>query len=278
MEASTLDRLKPSQARALALAVAAAIGWVDLATGYEIRVFPLYFLPVALTAWRLGWLDAVGLAALSAGVWGWANWRGEEMAHPVWVWGLNLVVQLLAFLTVAGLIVRLRRSLDTERRLSRVDPLTGLLNTRAFLEQGKALAAGSARAGRPLTLAYLDLDHFKAVNDRHGHAEGDRVLALTAEHLKRSLRAGDLVARLGGDEFALLLPDADEKTAQILLERLRSGLNTEMRRLDRPVSISVGALTFSRAPMDLNQAVTSADALMYRAKAAGRDRVYVERA
>lgn len=163
--------------------------------------------------------------------------------------------------------------LDTARaqRESRRDALTGLLNRRGFDE---ALAAGLPFVGhgQPLALLLIDLDHFKAVNDRDGHARGDEALVLLAQVLQRNCRAQDRAARLGGDEFALLgLMDAD--SALQVAGRLRQSLRAESqaRWPDRPaLTLSIGCAE-ARVPAAANTLLQRADAALYAVKAAGRD-------
>src|SRR5207253_7376812 len=139
-----------------------------------------------------------------------------------------------------------------ERLLARTDPLTGAANARTFYESVALEAERATRAGRPLTLAYLDLDNFKRLNDRLGHAAGDAALVDLVRMIRPGLRAPDVLARLGGDEFALLLPDTDAEGAVALLTRMQEALTREMARAGRPISASVGAVTFEKPLWDVD--------------------------
>ncbi|MBL8784879.1 MAG: GGDEF domain-containing protein [Deltaproteobacteria bacterium] len=253
-----------------------AIGAIDLATGVEVRVYPLYFAPIAWGAWRLGRATAVLLALLSTASWVVSNWQAGRSYQDHYIWPINTLAQLIAFGSVGLLVSELRRRLLTERDISRRDPLTSLYNSRAFSELGQRIIAMARRTSRPLTFAYIDLDHFKLVNDRHGHLEGDRVLAEVAALLRRELREVDLVARLGGDEFAIVLVDCDDAGARVALERVRVRLNERMRAGGWPVTASIGAMTWRSAPVSIERAIGACDVLMYRAKTQGKDRVYLE--
>ena len=164
----------------------------------------------------------------------------------------------------------LDRIAHQERLLTeaRTDPLTGLLNRRALDERLEAELARQARAGGSVSLLLLDIDHFKQVNDRHGHAHGDVVLRGVADAMNEVARTGDVAGRIGGDEFALLVVDAGPEGATIAAERLVESM--------RPmgVTVSVGAATAdgeeARTVQSLLQA---ADQALYAAKHAGRDRV-----
>ena len=153
--------------------------------------------------------------------------------------------------------------------LLRQDALTGLSNRRAILTQLGGMVSGARRHGHPLSIAVLDLDHFKRINDRHGHKTGDRVLVAATEAIGAHLRAEDQFGRLGGEEFLVLLPDTDEHAATRVAEKLRDEVadaNTPV-----PVTVSIGVATWDgEAPEDLLQ---RADEALYAAKQAGRDRV-----
>ena len=267
--------LHPWAALLAAAALVGGIGVLDLLTGVDIRIYPLYFIPIALAArfgpGRTAWV----IPALSTIAWLSSNLAADAMGWAPSTWAINTGTQAIAFFTVGLLIRQVHEHLELERGLSRRDPLTQLPNHRAFHEQGQRMITGAARSGLPIALAYLDLDNFKLVNDRHGHAEGDRVLQRVAEVLRAELRVSDLPARLGGDEFAALLYDADPEGASASLERVHAELNRAMNAEGWPVTVSVGAVCFRRAPNELREAIEQADQLMYGAKRDGKNRVVI---
>ncbi len=167
------------------------------------------------------------------------------------------------------------RHLEDLARLAREDALTRLPNRRAFDEALSREVARAERSGVPLAAVVLDVDHFKRVNDAHGHAAGDAVLAAVAARASAALRAGDLFARLGGEEFGVLLPGADLAAAAEAAERIRAAVGGAPiaaggRSLVVTVSLGCAALDPGEAGWTL---VARADARLYAAKAAGRDRV-----
>lgn len=249
------------------------IGGFDFITGIELRVFPLYFVPISFLAWHAGRPGALMAAVLSAGAWEISNLlAGLQFSHSA-LWIGNTLVQAISFATVGLLIASLKDSLLRERGLSRTDPLTPLLNSRAFYEEAARVLSLCRRNGRPVTVVYVDLDNFKAVNDRLGHQAGDDLLRDVAASLQASTRPSDLCARLGGDEFVVLLPEADAQEASVVLQRLRLTLS-ETVTLDRnPVTCSIGAVTFLTVPDSLEDMVRSADSRMYAAKSEGRNRL-----
>ena len=143
------------------------------------------------------------------------------------------------------------------------DPLTGLANRRFILAQLGGMVSGARRHHRPLTAAVIDVDHFKAVNDTRGHAEGDRVLAGVARAMRSRLRAEDQLGRLGGEEFLTLLPDTGVETAGAALEKLRASV------AEVGVTVSIGWAAWEGEPGD--ELLQRADGALYEAKARGRD-------
>jgi two-component system, cell cycle response regulator len=153
--------------------------------------------------------------------------------------------------------------------LLREDALTGLSNRRAILTQLTGMVSAARRHGHPLSVAVLDLDHFKAINDTYGHKAGDQVLVATAQAMGRHLRAEDQLGRLGGEEFLVLLPDTGDEAAAAVAEKLRAEVATAPTPV--PVTVSIGVATWDgEAPEDL---LHRADEALYAAKQGGRDRV-----
>ena len=154
----------------------------------------------------------------------------------------------------------------TERAVR--DPLTGLANRALFEERLRAVLARDARSGESSGLLFLDLDGFKAVNDRHGHAVGDDVLRAVAERLSATVRPSDTVARLGGDEFVILVETASENALDALVQRLRSTVSAPLRlgTLNLTVGVSIGVALCQAGRSDPKSLLAQADARMYAAK------------
>ncbi|MBS1852939.1 MAG: diguanylate cyclase [Acidobacteria bacterium] len=167
----------------------------------------------------------------------------------------------------------LQQSLAKEKELSRMDSLTVLPNRRAFYEALDVERLRSRRYGRPLTLAYLDLDNFKQVNDAWGHAAGDELLVTVASTIRNTLRSTDFLARLGGDEFAVILPESDAFAAQAVLRKLQAALHAALER--RAVTVSIGAATFLNPQDSVEMMLTIADNTMYSVKKKGKNDVKV---
>lgn len=188
--------------------------------------------------------------------------------------------ELLAMTALVGLLASqwLQQRIE---QLASVDPLTGLLNRRSFQEAVDHEWRRSLRHGHALACLLVDIDHFKQINDRYGHAAGDQALQAAAALLRRQLRDADLSCRWGGEEFVCLLPETDEAAACAVAERLRAAVLAEARGTAAPraasVSIGVAALRVDGGA-DWDRLLQAADRAMYAAKQGGRNRVRVERA
>lgn len=262
-------------------------GWSNIGLALQIAVVCVALLwpaPQASRRWRL--IMAAPLAAVAVVT----VWRGVLGAfytdvyptlrtpHPV-----NLAATLLSNLTVVlnavGVLVAWREEAERAlQTLARTDPLTGLLNRRALEQAAAALIAQARRHGDPLCLLLIDLDAFKAINDRHGHAAGDQALLLTAESLQGTLRPGDLAGRWGGEEFCVLLARSGAEAGSAFDKRLRTALaQRASATLHFPLDFSTGLSVLEDeddfTADDLELMLQRADAALYRAKAAGRGRL-----
>ena len=174
-----------------------------------------------------------------------------------------------------------RRVFESQCELAEMahrDPLTGLGNRRDFMERGGAACQTARRYGRELCVLMIDIDHFKAVNDRYGHAAGDDVLRHLAVTLQLVLRGADICARIGGEEFAVLLPEADVQAAREVAERIRRAVEatrvpSEQAPEPLQVTVSIGVAPF-KAQSSLEATLARADRALYRAKRDGRNRVH----
>lgn len=169
-------------------------------------------------------------------------------------------------------LVELAAELD---RANRLDDLTGLLNRRTFLLQSRQIVSDHADGKGAGMLLFIDADHFKAINDREGHAMGDAVLQEIGAALASSIGAGDIAGRLGGEEFVVLLVGAGEDTATLVCERLRrkvKAISAIVGMSGREVTVSIGVSKHQRG-QSLDALLLAADRNLYLAKANGRDRI-----
>jgi diguanylate cyclase (GGDEF)-like protein len=159
------------------------------------------------------------------------------------------------------------------------DLLTGLFNRRAFLDAGNALIAQRGRRSQPVSLLAFDLDKFKSINDRFGHAVGDDALKVFAASAAANVRSTDVIGRLGGEEFAAIIP-GNAAEAELVAERLRSAFQAAgvvISGHEIGATVSIGVAT-AIAPVQIDQLLARADAALYRAKHNGRNRVEFDRA
>ncbi len=272
------DRLPKTELGQLTLVASFMLGvaLVDYLTGNLLRVYPLYFIPIALAALTLGRLGAILIAVNCAVIWLAANLIHDQEFSANWIWLWNTAIQGAAFIFVAELVFRLHSGRIRESQLARLDKLTGLTNSRAFMEQAPMLLDFCRRDGKPVTIAYIDLDGFKQVNDTKGHQQGDEVLRNCAHAMRSTLRASDLLCRLGGDEFAVMLPNTSEQGAVEILEKLSAAIESAMLLLDCTVTASIGAAVYGVAPPRLDEAIQAADEVMYAVKKSGKNQVRVK--
>ena len=175
------------------------------------------------------------------------------------------------FGVVLVILSTLREALEHERELARTDSLTGASNSRSFVEHTQFELRRSARYGNPFSLAYIDLDNFKAINDRFGHSTGDDLLRAVAESLKVVVRPSDIVARLGGDEFAILFVEADYKAAQVAIRRVQKALSDATSEAGWPITFSIGMVTCEEPNLSVDELLQRADSLMYGVKRSSKN-------
>jgi diguanylate cyclase (GGDEF)-like protein len=270
--------LRPWQVLAAAVALVALVGVVDRASGYELSLSILYLVPIALATWYAGRKPGWAIALLAGVVWLAADLgAGHRYSHfLVMIW--DTLVRVSFFVIVADLLGTVKNQLAAARNLSRIDGLTGIANRRAFDEKLQHALALSARERQPLTLAYIDVDDLKRLNDRDGHDVGDRALVVVARTLAASIRRTDTAARLGGDEFALLLPNTDRPGAERVIDKARRALAAALHAERTEVGCSIGAVSFATPPPRPMDALRAADDLMYTVKAQGKNAVaYAQR-
>lgn len=188
-------------------------------------------------------------------------------------------IQLLStFASQAAVSIENARLFEEARQLAITDPLTGLANHRQFYDQLEREFRRAQRYQRPLTLLMLDLDRFKAFNDRFGHLAGDHALRETADVLRQNARSVDILARYGGEEFAIILPETDIQRGAAHAERIRSAVAShaflsQETGLEHCVTVSIGVAALTPTLQKIEELVHGADQALYRAKAAGRNRL-----
>jgi len=255
------------------LIITAFLGVTDFLTGPYLSFSIFYLIPVMLAAWFVGQTFGVSVAFICAAVWFTADeFNSLDYPHyliPYW----NAFVRLCFFLANAFLLSMVKRAFEKEKKISRMDALTGAMNSRAFYETAETEVERMRRRSAPLSVAYIDVDNFKGVNDTLGHSVGDKLLAMVVHTMKRELRGLDIVARLGGDEFAAMLPETDQSGAIKVVGRMKEKLDETMSENRWPVTFSVGLITFTKPPFSVNELIKEADGLMYEVKNNGKNSI-----
>ena len=264
-----LDRAHPAILYTIAAVLIAIAAVSDLLTGPEVQWAIFYLPPVAMLAWHRHW-GAARLAAITCGIVSvFVDVYSAEAFQITAVQLWNAGVSTGVFLFVGFLLGQLRGLLREEHQMARTDELTGVANNRSFLEYATLELARQRRYYHPLSLAFLDCDNFKRVNDFYGHAKGDELLRRLALTITQTLREVDVVARLGGDEFAILLPESDQKAAAYVIRKLRNALKPVGE--DYGVTFSMGIVTYLQPAESVDQMLKAADKVMYEVKRAGKN-------
>lgn len=251
------------------------VAWLHVISGLAYDLHLLFILPVLLVAWFAGSVPGYGLALFSIALWYASDRMLLGAGSDLFPLFFNKAMRLAIFFIGVWLLSKLRLVLEHESRLAREDSLTGLPCRREFYEQGRRMLALASRQKAPLTAVFIDLDHFKEVNDTLGHEEGDDLLKVVAATLQTHLRSSDLPGRLGGDEFALILPGMNGEPVARYIEELRQRLLSAMQQRQWPVTFSIGIASYCHAPDHFARLLAQADALMYEVKNSGRDRILI---
>lgn len=263
-------------ARAIANSLLFALGNAACARALLVRVEP----PLRTAYWFTGGCFALMVAVLlarAAMVWSappGAYWLYSNMpVNPGSFFAACIMLLCVTFGFV--LMLNYRLIADIQKLASR-DVLTGAYNRRRLEEEARRQRARWPRTGEPLSIMMIDVDHFKAINDRYGHPIGDEVLRRLAAIAQTSIRPDDFLARYGGEEFCILLPSTGEQAAMLVAERLRghyANMAIELGERTLSSSISIGVADSTHAGLEFAALVTAADEALYRAKQQGRNRV-----
>ena len=258
------------------MALLLVIAVADYFSGYEIQISVVYLIPIFYASTRVGKPAGMAVALLGVvlGIGG-DLLAGEHYSSPT-VLGVVIVLRVALFLVFVEVVAALRHAIDREKESARTDPLTGVSNRRHFFELTAATLAFARRYRRPLTVAYLDLDSFKDINDRLGHQAGDEVLRTVAHAIRNRLRVTDVVGRLGGDEFAICLPETGAEAAATVLGHLREDCTSALPEARRSVTISMGMVTYAYPPATVDELLERTDTMLYAAKREGKNRLVHE--
>lgn len=260
----------------ISLALVLLIGVLDYWTGYEMSLALFYLVPVSFAAWYVGRCAGIAVSLISGAVWEVSNdLAGQTFSSPLF-YAWNMTSRIVVFSLTAILLCKLHAVLEHERELSRTDPLTGVMNRRAFQEEFARELHRAQRYELPLTLAFIDLDNFKAMNDQFGHSAGDTVLCTVAGTIDRVIRDTDIAARLGGDEFGIVLTNTGSVGAKKALTKIHTHLHQAMEQLGWAMTFSIGAVACPPlCSATVEELFGEADEIMYSVKKTGKDAIQV---
>jgi diguanylate cyclase (GGDEF)-like protein len=230
----------------------------------------IFLLPVSFATWFISWAAGAVIAVAGALFLLYFDLRFTNAGAAGACW--NAFINLTVGGTFIYIFAELRALYSREIDLSRRDPLTGLLNRRGFMETVVTETHRMARHRRPLTIAYVDVDNFKLINDRYGHEAGDEFLTGLGRNMAARLRITDCLARVGGDEFAILLPETDEAAARRVVGEIHQALRRFSSGHNAAATVSVGAVTFASA-LTADAMIAMADRAMYAIKQNGKNNV-----
>jgi len=257
----------------LGLVLLGGVAYLDYITGVEFSFSLFYLIPISLISWTISERFGMAFAILGSCVWIavdiWSGNRASNLFAYLW----NATARL-GFFLLPVFMIRLGRAMEHERMLARTDFLTGVLNARFFRELAQMEVNRSLRYKRSFTIAFIDVDNFKNINDTFGHTEGDTVLRAIATKIKTHLRKTDFVARVGGDEFVVLLTETNKQTAPVVMSNMQRALLKEMDENGWSVTFSIGVLTLTAPKISVDEMLGRVDKLMYMVKNGGKNNIH----
>ena len=244
------------------------LGFLDFLTPDEYVLSFLYILPISFMTLLVGKRAGLSASVLCTIFLSHDYFRLKPLA-AAW----NIFSAFGIFCAVTIMLSRIRQLLEIERHRSMTDPLTGAMNPRGLSDLAQYEMLLSQRLGTPYTLAFLDIDDFKSVNDTYGHKKGDELLKSIITCISLHLRKTDIVTRMGGDEFSIFFPGTDHPAAKVISQKIRAELAAYSRSNDWSITVSMGVVTCSDGSCGLDEIMTVADNLMYQVKSTGKNNV-----
>jgi diguanylate cyclase (GGDEF)-like protein len=252
------------------------IGYYDYQTSAQISMMLLYAVPILVSSWYCGKLEGIIVAVFAATSWLIVNLANQPYGESATILSWNAFTRLSIFALLAytiSLQAQLRRALEREKLRADTDRLTGLLNKEAFRERVEEEIFRARRYNHPFSLAFIDLDNFKQVNDIRGHARGDKLLQQISETITHTRRKIDIAGRIGGDEFAICLPETGDEQVCKAIDKLVKSLDTKTSQFGLQVTASIGVVTCTEICFTetYDELLGKADKLMYVAKEKGKN-------
>ncbi len=252
----------------------ALIGYADHTSGSQVSMMLLYAIPILLSAWYCGRLEGLIVASGAAASWLFVNYVDKLPGNNEFILSWNAFTRLGIFCLIAytvSLQSQLRQALERERLRADTDRLTGLFNKGAFRERVEDEMKRARRYNHPMSIAFIDLDNFKLVNDTEGHARGDKLLQQVSETIVRTIRITDIAGRVGGDEFTICFPETGDEQVRNVIIKLTNSLALMTKQSGWHVTASIGVVTCKEVSDSYDTLLGKADKLMYIAKENGKN-------
>ncbi|PLY01948.1 MAG: hypothetical protein C0623_04755 [Desulfuromonas sp.] len=264
-----LDSKGPRFVFPVAILCVFLVGVFDQYAPKEMTHSFMYLLPISFVSWFCNRIYGIALSVLCTAIWAMNNIHPEVI---ITVW--NILSTFVFFSMLVFLLNKTRELFENEKALSRTDTLTGAINLRAFKEMVEHEMLRSEREGLTYTIAYIDLDDFKQINDTYGHSAGDQLLKSIVGTISQNLRKTDILGRLGGDEFAIFLPATDRSSVETVMQKIHIKLAELVDSLSYRTSISAGAIICEAGTHSFDQLISVADNLMYQVKSSGKNNTF----
>jgi diguanylate cyclase (GGDEF)-like protein len=252
----------------------AGLGILDYSTGKRLSLLGFFLFPVFLATWYTGKKTGIVISFICAAVVSNSEIvsvvRCPHQVIPYW----NLIIAFSLFLAVSLLLSNLKRAHLKASDLARTDSLTGVANRRAFFEIAGIELYRMNRYKRPFTIAYLELNDLKNMDETSGREAGDAFLRRIVDVLDANVRSSDLLARIDEGEFAILFTETNEDQAKSVIEKLCVSLREVLKNEKLELSYSIGVVTCIRPPATVNDILSKADHMMHMAKREGKNRVH----
>ncbi len=263
---SILDKRGPELIWWLSFLAIFAICYTMLVIKRDIDLQPLLVIPILVASWYGSSKAGASLALLTAILLFAVKWFSGafHVSAPTAV--IDAAIALFVYLFIGVIVTNFKKVHKVEVVAADTDTLTGVNSSRSFYAELANEILRAKRYDHIFSLAYIDVDNFKRINDSLGHSVGDKLLIELSRCLQDALRATDITARIGGDEFVCLLPEAGESEAKTAMLKAEKELQKSMKRHGWDVSFSIGVVTFKKLPDDVREAVKLADELMYEVK------------
>jgi diguanylate cyclase (GGDEF)-like protein len=261
-----LERQSTARILGIGLFSTIVIGTLDILSGDTFSLALFYLIPIGFFAWFLS-LNIALMNTLACTI----VWSASNQVMGIAPLISNIVTNL-GFYTIFSIMIHYSRIMyEHEKVLSRTDHLTGLLNNRSFYEVAQNYLCIMKRRKSPFSIAFIDLDNFKEINDQYGHDAGDEALKDFAESIVSTLRVTDKAARFGGDEFVVMFPDTDSASIDIIMKKINERVKARMSAYNYNLSFSAGVICCSESVHTIDELVKMADKLMYDVKSNGKN-------